>query len=99
MFSGHTASIKKCLFSDNSTKIISISEDKTLRVWDIASGAEINNIKFNSNPTSIELSRDGQLLILSQGNLVEIYDVSNYTKLHSFTIPSPVSAATIHPDK
>jgi serine-threonine kinase receptor-associated protein len=68
-------------------------------VWDIQKNTEINNIKFANIPNSIELSRDGQLLILSQGSCVELYDANSYLKLHSFTIPSPVSAASIHPDK
>lgn len=99
VFAGHTSNIKKCLFSDNSTKIISISDDKTLRVWDIVSGSEVNNIKFTNIPNSIEVSRDGQLLVLAQGSLVELYETATLSKLQSFIIPSPVSAASIHPDK
>ena len=99
LFSGHTSNIKKCVFSDNSNKIMSISEDKTLRVWETLTGQELTSISFNNVPTSIEVSRDGQLVILAQGKCVELYDSSTLNKLHSFTLPSPVSAATIHPDK
>lgn len=99
VFSGHTSNIKRCIFASNSTKAISISDDKTMRVWDAASGAEINQIKFAHAPSSIEMSRDGQLLILAQGNCVELYDASTFGLVQSFTIPSPVSAASIHPDK
>lgn len=70
-----------------------------MRVWDTTTKEEVKNIKFDNPPNSIELSRDGQLLILATGNLVELYNSSNLEKLNSFVIPSKVSAASIHPDK
>ena len=99
VFSGHTSNIKKVLFAENFDKILSISDDKTLRVWETSSGAEVFCLKFTSTPNSIELSRDGSMLILAQGNCVELYETANFVKQHSFTIPSPVSAASIHPNK
>ena len=87
------------LLSNNAKNIISISDDKTLRLWDTTSCKETQSIKFSDTPNSIELSRDGELLILAHGSLVELYDSSNLTKLNSFTIPTPVSAASIHPNK
>lgn len=99
IFSGHTSNIKKCLLLDDARKIVSISDDKTLRLWDTTSGQEITNLKFTNIPNCVELSRDGQMIILGHGNLVELYDASSLNKLKSFTIPSQVSAASIHPDK
>ena len=96
---GHTSNIKKCLLSKNNKNIISISDDKTVRLWDTVSCKEIQQIKFNDTPNSIEISRDGEMLILAHGSLVELYEASNLTKLNTFTIPSPVSAASIHPNK
>ena len=98
-FAGHTSNIKKCLLSDESKYVLSISDDKTLRQWDVASASEIRCLKFSSTPNSVEISRDGELLILAQGNLVELYDTKHLNKLHSFVIPTAVSAASIHPNK
>lgn len=102
VFSGHTSSIKKCIFlgeNEGGRRIASISDDKSLRVWDTTSQTEIKNLKFESAPNSIELSRDGQWLILTTGTCVEIYDVASFDLLKKFVIPSKVSAASIHPDK
>ena len=99
VFVGHTSNIKKVLLSSNAKNIISISDDKTLRLWDTVSCKEIQSLKFNDIPNSIELSRDGQILIVAHGSLVELYDSTNLTKLNSFTIPKPVSSASIHPNK
>lgn len=108
IFTGHTSSIKKCIFLDGSNsssndeggrKIVSISDDKSLRVWDTTSQSEIKHLKFESAPNSIELSRDGQWLILTTGTCVEIYDAGSLDLLKKFVVPSKVSAASIHPDK
>jgi serine-threonine kinase receptor-associated protein len=99
VFSGHTSNIKKSLLTSDAKYVISISDDKTLRQWDVQSASEIKNIKFDSTPNSIEISRDGELLILAQGKLVELYNASNLEKINTFTIPTPVSSASIHPNK
>ncbi|CAF0740896.1 unnamed protein product [Brachionus calyciflorus] len=99
VLSGHTSNIKKSILANGSRKVISISDDKTLRVWDTTNNTEISQLKFNDIPTSIEQSRDGQLLILSHGNCVELYKLENMEKIKSFSIPSHVSAVSINPDK
>jgi serine-threonine kinase receptor-associated protein len=100
VFTGHTSNIKKCLLTDNARKVISISDDKTLRIWDAVSNSkEIFNLKLDHTPNSIELSRDHQLLVLTQGHNVEIYDTGSFNKLYTFKIPSSVSAASINPEK
>lgn len=102
MFTGHTSSIKKCIFLDETEggrKIASISDDKSLRVWDTSNQTEVKHLKFESAPNSIELSRDGQWLILTVGSCVEIYNALTFDLIKKFVIPSKVSAASIHPDK
>jgi len=100
MFCGHSGNIKRTLLTADATKILSISDDKTLRQWDVVSGEEIKQLKFANVPNSVEISRDGELLILAQGNLVELYDTSTLEKRQEFAIPTPsVSAASIHPNK
>lgn len=98
VFTGHTSNIKKCIFLDNSSKILSISDDKTLRVWDCKSGEQISSLTFTNIPTSIEVSRDGKFIIMAQGSCVELYDPVSLAKLNSFTVPTTVSATSIHPN-
>lgn len=97
LFSGHVSNIKKCTFLDNSNKILSISDDKSLRVWDAKNGEEISNLSFNNAPSSIEVSPDGQFVILTHGNNVDLYESLSLKKLNSFTLASSVTAASIHP--
>lgn len=99
VFTGHSSNIKKCILTDGCKKIISISEDKTLKVWDTVSNSQITQLTFDDIPTSIEQSRDGQLLILSHGNSVELFDLNKLEKVKSYNIPSVISAVSISPDK
>jgi len=97
VFNGHTSNIKKCIFSADSSRVLSIADDKTLRVWDTRAAEETSNIKFENIPTSIEVSKDGQILILSHGKCVELYTAGDLKKIHTFSVPNMVSAASIHP--
>jgi len=83
---------------DNSTKVLSTSDDKTLKVWDTKSGCQISSLSFAHTPHSIEVSRDGKLVLLSEGKNVDLYDSEKFTKLNSFTLPCGVTAASIHPN-
>lgn len=99
LFNGHTSSIKKCVFLDDAKKILSISDDKTVRTWDAKNGEEISSLTLANIPTSIEVSRDGKLIILAQGKSVEIYDAESFKKLNEFSVPKLATAVTIHPNQ
>jgi hypothetical protein len=45
---GHTATVHKILFTPGSGRLISVSADKTVRVWDVASGETISVFRMPS---------------------------------------------------
>lgn len=53
---GHTAYARKTLFSQDEKELISVSWDKTIRVWDAASGAPLRVLRL-----PIGVAREGQL--------------------------------------
>ncbi|OHX65778.1 caspase family protein [Flammeovirga pacifica] len=72
---GHTSIIRKVLFSGNNKKIYSVSEDKTMRVWDTKSQQLINTFWGNVNEAgkggeynALSLSPDNKLIAVG-GNL------------------------------
>jgi serine-threonine kinase receptor-associated protein len=78
---------------------VSCADDKTLRVWDRASGSEIQHFDFLSNPNSLEISRDGNVLTVTSGSNVTFFEMETLKKLKEITVPTRLSSASLHPDK
>lgn len=67
---GHTACVNKVLFTPDGKELITVSDDKTIRVWDLASGAPLRVIRPPIG-TGVEgmiycaaISPDGQYLAI-----------------------------------
>jgi WD40 repeat protein len=67
---GHTSMIKKVLFTSDGKELISVSDDKTIRFWDVASGEPIRVIRPPIEPGNrgmlyaAALSPDGRTLAI-----------------------------------
>jgi WD40 repeat protein len=55
-FTGHTGSINDIDTNDAGTLVVSGSEDRSLRLWDIATGTELRRLDLNANVTSVALN-------------------------------------------
>src|ERR1700733_6561423 len=53
---GHTSIVNKVLFTSDGKELISVSSDKTIRFWDVASGEPIRVVRL-----PIDTSKSGQL--------------------------------------
>lgn len=99
IYTGHTGSIKRALFCRNDKFVISAAEDKSMRLWDRTSGQEVQRVDFTANPNSLELSADGNIITVAHGSCVSFWESSTLKKLKEITVPTIVSAASLHPDK
>lgn len=99
VFSGHTAGIKHAVFFRDDTQLISCADDKSLRVWDRASGSEVNRIDFPSNLNSMEVSRDGSVITVTHANRVTFLDADTLKIIREFPVPTTVNSASLHHDK
>ncbi len=73
---GHTGSVNACKFSPDGKKIVSASNDKTLKIWDVETGKEITTLRgHTSSVEDCAFSPDGKKIISrSYGNTLKIWD-------------------------
>lgn len=98
-YSGHAGAIKRSLFCRNDKLIVSCAEDKSIKIWDRAAGKEVMNIDFPSNPSNIEISHDGTVLLVTYGNTVGFYQLDTMNQIKEIDCPTKLAAASLHPDK
>jgi len=87
---GHTAAIRNLHFTDNGNSLISVSEDKSILVWDVVSGEIIKSYYSEIGPGhegvfyASAISKDGRYLavggypaVITDSNYVIIIDLKN----------------------
>jgi WD40 repeat protein len=74
---GHADVVNSVAFSPDAKLIVSGSRDKTVKLWDTATGKEHNSISRNANDiSSISVSPDGNVLALSTGHQIKLWEVT-----------------------
>lgn len=79
--------------------IISASDDKTIRFWDVASKTEVKKVDLPCAPGLIELSKDGTVLCVPCSKSASFWDVDKYEKTKDYEIPTTVTSISLHPEK
>ena len=62
-FEGHTSTVISIEFSSDSEKLVSTSDDNTIKIWTVASGQILRTIAAGKNMVSAGFSNDGNLII------------------------------------
>lgn len=86
---GHSGTVNEAGFSPDGTRVATVSEDKTLRIWDSEGGNEITNfipLVFNkpSNGQTVAWSPDGSKIAVAGDFGAALYNGNDYTKIHDF---------------
>jgi WD40 repeat protein len=91
---GHTSGVNSVAFSNNSSRIVSGSYDKTVRIWDSVSGAVLHTLEGHTSAvTSVAFSFDGSRIVSgSHDKTVRIWDSVSGAVLH--TLEGHTSAVT-----
>jgi len=88
---GHTASIYAVTFSPNCKWLASGSEDKTVRVWDVVTGATAQTLGHTDTVCAVAFSPDGmRLLSSSEDRRIQVWDFVTGAKLQTLEVDVPI---------
>ena len=75
---GHSGYVRSASYSADGTRIVSASEDSTVRVWDVTTGACISVLEGHSGDvTSASYSADGTRIVSASGDeTVRVWDAT-----------------------
>ncbi len=71
--SGHIGTINSLAFTPDSKYILSASQDKTLKVWDLSSKTAKYTVKFPQYVNSVSVSPDGSKVLAACGNKQDVF--------------------------
>lgn len=77
---GHTKRVRSARFNSSGTRIVTTSEDGTVKMWDIAGARVFRNIQITNKGwtyTAVFNPRGGSIAVGAYGGLLDIWDVNN----------------------
>ncbi|BBM86344.1 hypothetical protein UABAM_04730 [Candidatus Uabimicrobium amorphum] len=98
---GDTSEVNSVAFSPDGKTLASGSDDKTVRLWDVATGKEIHKITGHTySVNSVTFSPDGKTLASgSRDKTVRLWDVATGKEIHKITgHTSEVNSVAFSPD-
>jgi WD40 repeat protein len=98
---GHSNQVRSVAFSPNGTRIVSGSDDNTLRLWDAVSGTHLNTLNGHSSWVwSVAFSPDGTQIVSGSGDkTLRLWDAVSGTHLNTLNgHSSSVRSVTFSPD-
>lgn len=113
-FTGQSDSVNTVAFSPDNQTLVSGSDDTTIKIWHLSTGAVLNSFAGHSSPVGcIVISSDGQTLAscsatpnlyrygehLNWDNTIQVWDLTTGQQIHRITGHSDtVTAVAISPD-
>ena len=71
-FSGHSDQVVGCSFSPNGKTLVSVSEDMTVRLWDVETGVELMKFPTLGSASSVAVGVNGLIAVGDMNGMVYI---------------------------
>jgi len=85
ILTGHQSHVESVVFSPDGTKLLSVSFDKTARIWSVESGNLIHVFKHKSYIKTAKFGSNGKLLLISSlDGSCHLWNVNTGKVLHTF---------------
>lgn len=99
-FNERTSGFWHAVFSPDGLRVLSAGGDKTMRLWDTATGKELGALVHADQVRDVAFSSDGRLaLTASVDGVVRLWDAATRRELHRFTGHRvEVNAVSFSPD-
>jgi WD40 repeat protein/serine/threonine protein kinase len=85
---GHEKRINASCLSRDGRLAVSVSQDGTIRVWDVATGRCLRSLKYgdpgDTYKGSVALSADGRSVLLAYGHSIDVWDLDSGRKTRTF---------------
>ncbi|KAF3178301.1 hypothetical protein TWF788_007480 [Orbilia oligospora] len=95
VFQRHTAEVNQIAFAPDSKTLASASHDRTVRVWDPATGILLQTLNSHSGLGGVAFSGDGKLLAsASFDSTIQVWDVATWAPQQKFStkfLPGQIS--------
>jgi WD40 repeat protein len=72
---GHDRRVRDLAYSGDGTRLVTLSADRTIRVWDVASGRELLTLELGMDAVTVAFSRDGSH-IAAGGSRLLVYEAN-----------------------
>ena len=78
--SGHTKDVTYVDFNSDSTLLISLAMDRTVRIWDVAGNQQISSFRGNLvETTRCQISHDSSLVLSTSSDVTRLWDINRQT--------------------
>jgi WD40 repeat protein len=95
--SGHTGPVTAVQFTPDSLKLVSGSEDRTVRIWNVTDGANPVTLETGSVVTALVLVNAGsQVATAADDNMIRVWDLSTSNRPQPPEPPTPVKELKGH---
>ncbi|MEW6230988.1 MAG: WD40 repeat domain-containing protein [Chloroflexota bacterium] len=101
MLSGHGGLVRSVTFSPDGKTLVSGSDDRAVKLWEVASGREVRALSGHTSPvSSVAFSPDGKTLASgSDDKTVKLWEVASGREVRALSgHTSPVSSVAFSPD-